>query len=280
MAQAFIQEGANVVVASRSQESVESAVTALKAFGRAAGRVCNVSDREQVQDLANLATLEFGGFEIWVNNAGIAAPYGPTIQVEPEAFVEVIQTNILGTYYGSVVAMRHFLSKPVDGNRGKLINILGRGDRQQVPNQNAYAASKAWVRSFTLALAKEYKDSGIGIFAFNPGMMETALLEDVEVVAGYEDRLKIMPTIIRMWASPPEVPAERAVWLASEATDGKTGLEVHQSNPLQFLVGVLREAWLRITGQGEPTRPVQVRPVPPAFETNAGKKLEPSYQTE
>ena len=42
--------------------------------------------------------------------------------------------------------------------------------------QNGYASSKSWMRTFTLSLAKEYAKSGVGVFAFNPGMMSTDFL--------------------------------------------------------------------------------------------------------
>jgi NAD(P)-dependent dehydrogenase (short-subunit alcohol dehydrogenase family) len=110
-----------------------------------------------------------------------------------------------------------------------------------LPWQNAYGASKSWVRAFTLALAEETKGSGAGVFAFNPGMVLTDLLTDVDVVAGSESKLKQFPTIVRMWARPPEEPAAKAVWLASSATDGKTGLLVSMMSPSVMAGGALRE---------------------------------------
>ena len=137
-----------------------------------------------------------------------------------------MQTNIIGTYNGSLVALRTFLPE----GRGKLINILGRGsDGKPVDMQNGYAASKAWERSFTLSLAKEYKDTGVGIYAINPGMMSTEFLTDLQAVSGYEKRLNAMPTIIRMWATPPEAPARKVVWLA-RAGDGRQDRAVAQRN--------------------------------------------------
>ena len=160
MAQEFARQGAAVVVSSRSAEAVEQAVAGLRAGGvRASGLACDVSDLAQVQALAEHAIMTFGALDVWVNNAGLSAPYGPTIHVFPERFTQVTQTNVLGTYHGSLVAMRHFL----EGGGGKLINILGRGERGPQPMQNAYASSKAWIKSFTLALAEEYKDSGVGV---------------------------------------------------------------------------------------------------------------------
>jgi NAD(P)-dependent dehydrogenase (short-subunit alcohol dehydrogenase family) len=190
----------------------------------------------------------FGRLDIWVNNAGVAGPYGPTMGVGPEAFLRVIETNIVGVYNGSRTAMLQFLAQ----GHGKLINVMGRGYNEPVPLQNAYASSKAWMYSFTMALAKETKDSGVGVFALAPGMMVTDLLTEVEVIAGYEQKLKPMGTIIRMWARPPESAAEKTVWLASAATDGKTGSLVKLMGFGLMLGGALQEGLRRLTRQAPP----------------------------
>ncbi len=198
------------------------------------GISCDVSRREQVQLLLEHALERYGRVDVWVNNAGTPPPYGPSASVRVADFLATIDTNVVGSYYGSVTALRYFLPQ----HAGKLINILGRGDDgAAVPLQAGYAASKAWLRSFTRSLAREYKKSGVGVFAFNPGMMSTDFLTRLEVVEGYERRLRVMPTIIRMWSNPPEVPATRMVWLASSATDGRTGIELHQMGRLALLTG-------------------------------------------
>ena len=223
IAQAYAREGAAVVLASRSSAALAEAAAAYERQGaRASWQATDVGDLEQVKVLADHAVKMFGKIDIWVNNAGYAGVYGPTAALDPQDFERVVRTNILGEYYGSWVALRHFLAQ---GTGGKLINLLGRGESTLVALQNAYASSKAWVRNFTLALAKEYKKTSIGIYAFQPD-----LLRRVEVVQGYEHKLRLFSTIIRTWANPPSVPAAKAVWLASAATNGKTGLEVHVSS--------------------------------------------------
>jgi NAD(P)-dependent dehydrogenase (short-subunit alcohol dehydrogenase family) len=128
----------------------------------------DVSDLAQVEALAEHATRLYGQFDVWINNAGWAAPYGPAMHISPNTFLRTVNTNIIGTYHGSLVALRSFL--PIA--RGKLINVLGRGsDGRTSSMQTAYAASKAWVRSFTASLAADYKDTGVGIYGINPGMM-------------------------------------------------------------------------------------------------------------
>ena len=268
IARAYAREGAAVALASRSAEGVEGAMTRLRSEGaRVRGWVCDVGDLTQVEALAAHALETFGPFDIWVNNAGISAPYGPTAHIPPEAFVTTLQTDIFGVYYGSLVAMRHFLPK----RSGKLINMLGQGDRRPVPLQNAYATSKAWVRNFTLALAKEYQESGVGVFAFNPGLMPTDLLTQVEAVEGYEARLKPLEMVIRLWANPPEVPAAKALWLASAATDGRTGLEVKVLTPAHLLGGVLREGLRRLLRRPAPVVELKVHSIPPAWPVQPGK---------
>jgi NAD(P)-dependent dehydrogenase (short-subunit alcohol dehydrogenase family) len=220
-----------------------------------------VSDKAQVQALADRVVESFGRFDIWVNNAGLGAPYGPSAAVPSDRFEAVLKTNIWGNYYGSVVALHHFVPR----GSGKLINMLGRGDSAPVPLQNAYASSKAWLKNFTLALAKEYKTSGVGVYAFNPGLILTDMLSNLEAIDGYETKMNPLRYVTRLWANPPEVLARKAVWIASKATDGKTGLQVRVLTPRFMLVGLLREAGRRVTGRAEPIAPLQVKLVPPAI---------------
>jgi len=205
--------------------------------GRADGMAVDVSDLGQVVALAERAVAQYGRLDIWVNNAGTAGPYGPTLGNTPQDFTQVVNTNILGVYHGSRTAMEYFIPQ----HAGKLINILGHGYNGPVPWQNAYASSKAWIRSFTKALAEENKDSGVGVYAYNPGLVLTDLLTQVDVISGSEGKLKSFPTVVRMWAKPPEVPAQKAVWIASSATDGKTGLLISLFSPWVMLGGALRE---------------------------------------
>ena len=76
IAQACAREGARVVVSSRSADSVSPAVAQLRASGaQANGRTCDVGSLPGVEALARHALEAFGRFDIWVNNAGLSAPY-------------------------------------------------------------------------------------------------------------------------------------------------------------------------------------------------------------
>lgn len=255
MAQAFLREGAMVCIAGRDLGRLEAALAELKTGGRVAGLPADVSDLAQVERLAAFALETFGRLDIWVNNAGIAGPYGPTVDLDPGDFRRVVETNILGVYYGSRTSLRIFREQ----GSGKLINLLGHGADGPVPWQNAYASSKGWIKSFTMALAKETKDSAIGVYAYSPGMLKTELLTDIQVVEGSEKRLERFPAVVRILSNDLDRAADKAAWLASSATDGKTGLVVRSPGRLRMLA----QAITRLAAR-QPDPAVQITRVPKA----------------
>ena len=261
IAEAYAREGAKVVIASRSPHSVDLAVDSLREAGyQAAGLVCDVSDIQQVEALAEFAIRTFGGFDIWINNAGLSAPYGPTAHIPSDDFMNVIDTNITGTYNGSVVAMRYF----VEQKSGKLINLLGRGDSGSIPLQNAYSSSKVWVRNFTKVLAKEYKNSGVEVFGFNPGLVRTEMLSNVHALNGYENRMTALRFIAMLWGNEADVPAQKALWLASSATDGKSGMQVTVLTTWFMLSRLLTLPFARLKKQPERLMELNITSIEPA----------------
>ncbi len=256
IAKAFAEEGASVVLAARTEETLNLAVIELRNQGyKAEGFVCDTAKLEDVERLAQGAVSTFGGLDIWVNNAGISAPYGLTMSISPERIKKVVDTNIMGVYYGSRVAMRQFLVQ----RSGKLINLLGRGGSKPVPYQNIYASSKAWIKSFTMSLAREYAGAGVEVMAINPGLVITDLLTQVDVVAGFEEKVLPLNTVIRLWGNLPEVPAQKVVWMASSATDRRNGLIVNFLSFGRMMAGVGKELWRRIIRAPITTPTIQVK---------------------
>jgi len=264
IAQAYAKEGAQVVIGSRSAASVEKAVAAIRAAGGdASGVACDMGDRGQVEALAEHAIQKYGHLDIWMNNAGLSCPIGPTVHIPPETIDVLTQTNVIGVYNGSFVAMHHFLKQ----GSGKLINVLGRGYKSATPMFNPYGASKAWVNFFTRSLAKEYRDSGIGVFLFHPGLVKSDMMGHLTFVEGYVDQnMKVFQVIAPMFALEPEVSANKAVWLASAATDGKTGLSVNLLNMGVMLRGAAREGLRALLRRPAPPLNIQVSTVPSAVQ--------------
>jgi len=264
IAQAYAQEGAQVVIGSRSAASVEKAVSEIRAAGgEVSGIACDTGDRKQVTALAEHAIEKFGQLDIWMNNAGLSCPIGPTVHIPPETIDALTQTNVMGVYNGSLVAMHHFVKQ----GKGKLINLLGRGYKSATPMFNPYGASKAWVNFFTRSLAKEYRDSGVGVYLFHPGLVKSDMMGHLTFVEGYVDQnMKVFQVIARMFALDPEVSATKAVWLASQATDGKTGLLINLLNMKIMLKGAAREGIRALLRRPAPPLNIQITTVPQAFQ--------------
>jgi glucose 1-dehydrogenase len=272
--EAYAREGARVVVSSRAPSAVAEVTRDLQERGwPATGMACDVADPAQVEALAAHAVERFGQIDVWVNNAGASAPWARTLDVPREAYEQVVRTNILGGYYGSATALRHMLPR----GAGKLINLIGMGARGPAPFANAYGPSKAWVLNFTLGLAREYRDSGVGIFVFGPGMVRTEMLTQIRVIGAEARRpLRLLPLALRLLAVPPEEAAARAVRIASAATDGQTG-KVYGSPRLPRLArGLTREAWRLLTRQPAPAIPLRIEyEEAPALEPGPVKPPEP-----
>jgi glucose 1-dehydrogenase len=259
IARAYAEAGAAVVVSNYMPEDVERAADLLRRQGaRVVGQVCDVRERGQVFALADAALAAFGQIDIWVNNAGITATQGPVVAVAADTFTRVVQTNIMGTYHGSLAALRHMSPR----RSGKLINMVGEGERKPKPYGNAYAASKAWIRNFSLGLAEEERANGLGIFTLNPGLLDTELTRQMRVVAGYEARAQAFDTVARLAAAPAEESAQLALWLAGPATDGRTGIELHAPELRRLLRGLTRELARVVLRQSAP-RHVSYVSLPP-----------------
>lgn len=92
-------------------------------------------------------------------------------------------------------------------------------------------------------------------------MTITEMLTQVEVIHGFEDAVAPLGTVMQIWGNPPELPAQKALWMASSATDGKTGLTVNFLSPWKMMAGLGRELVRRITGKPATVPPMQIHTV-------------------
>jgi len=211
MARLLGQNGATVVLASRSDADVAAAVDRLRAEGIAAsGRRCDTAELADVEALRDEA-LTHGTLDIWVNNAGASGVYGPTASTPVDDFTRVVRTNILGTFHGSRVSLPVFLAQ----GHGDLVNVYGHGDEGPVALQNAYASSKRWVRQFTETLRLEAKGSGVRVHGLNPGLVITDMLGRITAQPGYEKRLGGLQVVVGLWGQTPDVAARPLVGLVT-----------------------------------------------------------------
>ncbi|HUH98103.1 MAG TPA: SDR family oxidoreductase [Anaerolineales bacterium] len=246
-AKELLKAGATAVVSGRSQGALDQAIQSLSEFGNVTGWNCDVREAEQVYALARQTIEKFGRIDVWINNAGYSAGSGITLDIPPEKVVDMFLSNGMGTFYGAQAAL-HFM---LERKEGTLINLYGAGSNGKAASpMGMYAASKAWITSFTRTLAKEMKGTGVEIIAFSPGMMATDMLVN-PVVFGErgKERMKNFDFVLRLLVKPPEV-AARALVIAI-ATNKKEFVEVHVMKPWTPMLGLLRVTWENIMKTGK-----------------------------
>ncbi|MEU8804682.1 SDR family oxidoreductase [Spirillospora sp. NPDC048819] len=173
LARELLRRGHSVVVSGRSQASVDEAVERLEAeaTGDAAvhGCVVDVTDAAQVEKLWSAAVDALGGVDLWINNAGVANTTRPIVETSVEDVRGMVTTNMLGTVYGSQVAVRG-----MQGKGGQVFNILGGGSDGHIrPGMGVYSATKRGLDSFTRSLVKEIDGTDVRVGQVSPGMLIT-----------------------------------------------------------------------------------------------------------
>ena len=176
MAQAFLASGCAVGVSGRSTAAVDHAVAGLTAPAgaeRVFGLACDVRQPAQVQALWDAARAQFGHIDIWINNAGLAHPITEFKDFSADTIQSVLETNIAGMLYGSIVALKGFTKQ----NGGAIYTMLGLGSNgRQVARMALYGASKSAVTYLNRALVSETRGGPVLVGALMPGMVTTDLL--------------------------------------------------------------------------------------------------------
>lgn len=174
------RQGARLVLAARNAEALTQLEQELGAAeGRIATVVADVGTETDVHRIAHTALERFGGFDTWVNNAGVSI-YGRLEQVSTEDHRRLMETNFWGTVYGSVVAARHFKERfgrnaSEQGHSGALVNIGSVLSDRAVPLQGMYSASKHAVKGFTEALRMELEEerAPVSVTLVKPSAIDT-----------------------------------------------------------------------------------------------------------
>ena len=165
IAEEMLKSGATVIISGRKEEALQMAVSSLESHGRISGWLCDVRDEKQVYALARNTVDRFGRIDIWINNAGYSSAAGMVLDIPPQQAIDMFLANDMGTLYGTQAALHFMLPR----REGTLVNIYGAGSNGKASSPTGlYAASKAWVTSFTRTLAVEIKGSGVKAGGIQP----------------------------------------------------------------------------------------------------------------
>lgn len=176
LADSFLALEKSVVISGRAQTGVDRAVQRLATryeAGRILGHPCDVTHREQVQQLWDAARAHFGQIDIWVNNAGLAHRPEAFRRLSPEKIRTVVEINLIGTMHGAQVALNGMLAQGF----GSLYNMEGLGsDGRQVEGLALYGSTKRGLHYLTEALVQETRGTPVLVGALSPGMVLTDML--------------------------------------------------------------------------------------------------------
>lgn len=206
LAQELLKRGQKVVISGRNSAALNQALQALKPYSpHVAGALCNVIQPQDHEQLFEFAQKTFGRVDIWVNNAGVAHPQEKVWALSPETLKNVVETNVLGTLYGTRAAARAMLAQ----GGGWIYNLEGFGanGRPRV-GISVYGMTKAAVAFLNKSLIQELKNTPVKVAAIQPGMVITNMITAQYSNPADLERVKPIFNIIASRVS------EVAPWLA------------------------------------------------------------------
>jgi NAD(P)-dependent dehydrogenase (short-subunit alcohol dehydrogenase family) len=217
IAKVYAESGAAVVVAARHVDRVQRVADEINASGgRAIAVPTDVTDNDALVALADAAIAEFGGLDIWVNNAGGSTVRSPLVKLDASDWDACLSLNLTAVWAASVVASERL------NDGGSIINITSPAATRAVLGSGHYSAAKAGVNALTLTMAMELAPR-IRVNGVAPGMVPTEVMMtalDMDVPSLEQVAEKRTP--MKRLGTPDDI-ASAALYLASDAGGWVTG---------------------------------------------------------
>ena len=188
-ARALARAGADLVLTSRRAEDLEAFQKEVAGLGRrAVALALDVRDPESIHRMTEQALAVYGQIDILVNNAGCNVRK-PALEITPEDWAQVMDTNLRGAFFVAQAVARTMLSRGYGRiiNIGSVTSVFGYG------GMAPYCASRGGVKQLTMSLADEWGRHGITVNCLAPGWFETAqnriLYQNAEWVKYLSERI-------------------------------------------------------------------------------------------
>ena len=229
VAKAFAEAGANVAIASRTEEKLKAACEELKA---ATGKefkyyVCDAGNEAIVEAVAKQANEDYGHIDILVNSQGVNTKF-PALDFPLDVFDTIMHDDVASI----LMTCKHFGKYMKENGYGKIVNVTSvRGKiATKGPGNAAYCAAKGAVDMLTKQLASEFGPFGITVNAFGPNIMKTPMMTKIFEMRANEAGITVEEYLKQQGAglpmrrmSDPEDCVGTALFLAAPASDFMTG---------------------------------------------------------
>ena len=171
------RDGFDVAVVDLDAQAAASVCNKIEqAGGKALAIQADVADREQVFAAVQQTQRTFGGFDVIVNNAGIA-PSTPIESITEDIVDKVYNINVKGVIWGMQAAIEAFKQL---GHGGKIINASSQAGHVGNPELAVYSSSKFAVRGLTQTAARDLAPLGITVNAYCPGIVKTPMWQRID----------------------------------------------------------------------------------------------------
>lgn len=218
-AQAFIAEGAEVIITGRKKEGVDLAVAKLGVGAQ--GVAADSSKLSDLKTLADAAKSMFGQVDVLFANAGNGM-FAPVADVDEDLYARQFDLNVKGVFFTVQTLL------PLLGEGSSVILTASAVHEKGAPGGSLYFASKAAVRSFARTMAAEFGPQGIRVNSLSPGIVPTQFFENSNAPAElYNDFEKMAGHGAPLGrAGTPEEQAAAAVFLASDESRFMTATDL------------------------------------------------------
>ena len=228
IARRMAAEGAAVAVLARSRAQIDAVARAIEVDGgRAIAVEADVTSPADVDRAITEIESRLGPLTQFVNNAGVAGPFGPMWEVDPEEWWQAQAVHIRAP----MLFLHRILPGMIARGKGRAIVVSALASRMVAPYLNAYCTGKIGQTRIVAEAAAELKDTPVKVFAIDPGFVFTALANETMTspaaqrwLPGMVERLRGKANE-RADAPPPDLArcAQRCVDLLSGAYDGLSG---------------------------------------------------------
>ena len=167
----ILESRGKVSIWDRDTELLNRTVAALCAPERVQGLTVDIADLAAVEAATKQTSSHFGKIDILVNNAAIVGPNANTWEYPPEAFRDVINVGLIGTFYCCRAVVPHMIA----ANYGRIVNLASVAGKEGNPKAPAYSSMKAAVIGLTKSLGKELATHNIAVNCVTPAVAKTTL---------------------------------------------------------------------------------------------------------